>query len=78
VNDARGAGSGPTLPVCCGAPTVLIAAGRAANVDIGLWRCLTCEGHERTRIRTDGRTFWVGAMADAIHREDRQIIAVAY
>ncbi|HEY7690978.1 MAG TPA: hypothetical protein VH816_01415 [Gaiellaceae bacterium] len=56
----------------------LVAAGRAANFDIGLWRCVTCEGHEHTRIRTDGQTFWVGAMGDAIHREQQRIIAAAH
>jgi hypothetical protein len=78
VNDARGAGSGLVPPICCGVPTVLLAAGRAANVDIGLWRCLTCEGHEQTRIRSDGQTFWVGAMGAAIDREERRIVAAAY
>jgi hypothetical protein len=59
-------------------PTVLIGAGRAANFDIGVWRCLECEGHDRTGVRVDGKTFWVGAMARAIHAEEVRIVAAAY
>jgi hypothetical protein len=65
-------------PRCCASPMELVAQGRAANFDIRFWRCLRCENHEHTRVRTDGRTFWVGAMARAIHREEVRIVAGAY
>jgi hypothetical protein len=78
MNDKRGAGLGLIPPDCCDAPMALVVAGRAANVDVGLWRCLTCEDHAHTRIRTDGQGFWVGAMGDAIHREHRRVVADAY
>jgi hypothetical protein len=57
MTDDRGAGSGLIAPECCGISMVLVAAGRAANFDIGLWRCLTCERHEQTTVRPDGETF---------------------
>jgi hypothetical protein len=65
-------------PDCCGTPMVLVGQGHAGNCDIGLWRCLTCEDHTHTNLRTDGENFWVGAMAVAIHRETVRIVARAY
>ena len=67
---------GPSI--CCGEPMVSIGKGRAANFDIEVWRCIHCEGHESTMVRTDGKTFWVGAMGRAIRKEELRIIAESY
>ena len=68
----------PGPPVCCGAEMVSIGKGHAANFDIEVWRCLSCEAHESTIVRTDGQFFWVGAMGRAIRNEELRIIADAY
>jgi len=65
-------------PVCCGTSMVLVGRGHAGNCDIGFWRCLTCEDHKHTNVRTDGANFWVGAMGVAMHRETLRIVARAY
>lgn len=65
----RGSPTPPGASLCCQTPMVLIAAGHAANFNIGAWRCLECEAHELTNIRTDGQTYWVGAMGRAIKRD---------
>ena len=65
-------------PICCDRPMALIGAGRAATFDLAIWRCLDCEAHERTTVRTDGQTFWVGAMGRAIESEEFRIVANAY
>jgi hypothetical protein len=68
----------PGPPTCCDNEMTSLGSGSAANFAIEVWRCLTCESHETTFVRIDGKTFWVGAMARAIREEQRRIIAAAY
>ena len=68
----------PWPPICCGEAMTSIGKGQVANFDIEVWRCLRCEGHDSTMVRTDGRAFWVGAMGRAIRNEELRIIAEAY
>lgn len=68
----------PGPPICCDEPMVSIAKGRAAGFDIEIWRCISCEGHDSTMIRTDGQKFWVGAMGRAIRKEQLRLIAESY
>jgi hypothetical protein len=68
----------PGPPNCCGKAMTSIGSGHAANFDIEVWRCLTCEGHESTFVRVDGKNFWVGAMGRAIRKEQLRIIADYY
>ena len=55
-----------------------IGSGHAANFDIEVWRCLSCERHQSTSVRVDGQNFWVGAMGRAIRKEELRIIANSY
>ena len=56
----------------------LVAAKRWSQSARGMWRTSTsrcgdvstAKGHDSTIVRTDGQTFWVGAMARAIRKEE--------
>lgn len=65
-------------PTCCGVEMTLVNTGRRAGFALWIWRCPVCERFGETNRRYDGQLFWVGAMGDAIAKEQARLIAEAY
>ncbi len=68
----------PDANYCCGEMMMSVGSGYAANFEIGLWRCFTCEDHRTTFVWVGGQKFWVAAMGRAIRAEELRLIAAAY
>lgn len=66
------------IPYCCRREMIPVGSGYAACFRIQTWRCPICEGHETTRVRVDGQSFWVGAMGRKIVAEELRILAALY